>query len=210
MPPVILTAVGIQSHLMPPVILTAVGIQSPFDAPRHSHRSGNPEPFRCADTVMATKIRQVGGQAFPVGQYSSGWANHSLGVPKPITGAPSASGIPRQNPSFHQVRNVSQRGILRTLCNLCPSRRSEIAFKVVEQLVDDQPLAFIERSAGDPLPKPGFLYHSGNSFLCALYRPAQTGYKPVHPLGNIGRPLLGPFQDAVILTPLPLYLEDML
>ena len=85
----------------PPVILTAVGIQSPFDAPRrlcqrrhpppsspqwesralsmrqhgytngdtsrHSHRSGNPEPFRCANTVTVTEIRQVGAQACPLG-----------------------------------------------------------------------------------------------------------------------------------------------
>ena len=29
--------------------------------PRHSHRSGNPEPFRWANAVIATKIRQVGG-----------------------------------------------------------------------------------------------------------------------------------------------------
>ena len=78
---------------IPPVILTAVRIQSPFDAPRrlcqrrhlpsfsprwesralsmrqdgyanedtsrHSHRSGDPEPFRCANTAMPTKTPPV-------------------------------------------------------------------------------------------------------------------------------------------------------
>ena len=65
---------------LPPVILTAVGIQSPFRAPpcplqrgntycggqaaplpslsaptyRHSHRSGNPEPFPCATMPITT------------------------------------------------------------------------------------------------------------------------------------------------------------
>ena len=42
--------------------------------PCHSHRSGNPEPSRCANTVMAqrgiaTKIRQVFGPAFPLGPF---------------------------------------------------------------------------------------------------------------------------------------------
>ena len=39
------------------------------DLPRHSHRSGNPEPFRCASADMATKIRQVGAQASPAPAY---------------------------------------------------------------------------------------------------------------------------------------------
>ena len=37
------------------------------DTSRHSHRSGNPEPFRCANTVTVTEIRQVGAQACPLG-----------------------------------------------------------------------------------------------------------------------------------------------
>ena len=45
--------------------------------PRHSHRSGNPEPYRCANAAMATKIRQVSGQAFPPRKYSAGRVNHS-------------------------------------------------------------------------------------------------------------------------------------
>ena len=109
-----------RAHLMPPVILTAVGIQSPFDAPRHSHRSGNPEPFRCANAVMARKIRQVGGQAFPPRRYSAGRVNHSIGIAKSIAGVPPASGIPHHHPLFHQARNVPQGGILRALCNPCP------------------------------------------------------------------------------------------
>ena len=68
------------------VILTAVGIQSPSDAPtrsrqrrndRHSHRSGNPEPFRCANTVTPTKKRpsfspQWESRALPMRQHGHG------------------------------------------------------------------------------------------------------------------------------------------
>ena len=48
--------------------------------PRHSHRSRNPEPYRCANAAMATKIRQVSGQAFPPRKYSAGRFNRSTGI----------------------------------------------------------------------------------------------------------------------------------
>ena len=45
---------------------------------RHSHRSGNPEPFPCANIVIAKKVRHVGGQAFPTGPSVRALASESL------------------------------------------------------------------------------------------------------------------------------------
>ena len=93
-----------------PVILAAAGIQSPLDAqtrcgpegtlhverhpdhdaclylPRHSLRSGNPEPFRCASADMATKIRQVGAQASPASAYKV--FQPALNLPDPPSFSP--------------------------------------------------------------------------------------------------------------------------
>ena len=64
------------------------------DTPRHSHRSGNPEPFRCAKTVTATKTppsfsRQWESRALSMRQ--GGYGNedtsrhsHRSGNPEPF------------------------------------------------------------------------------------------------------------------------------
>ena len=85
-PPVILAAAGIQSPFGVPRRLwqrrhlpsfspqwesRALSMRQDGygngDTSRHPHRSGDPEPIRCANTVMATEIRQLGAQAYPLG-----------------------------------------------------------------------------------------------------------------------------------------------
>ena len=60
-----------------------------------------------------------------------------------------------QNTTFHQIVNISQGLILRAFGELGPFGRSQLAFKIVEQPVDDRPLSFIERLLGMSIPEMG-------------------------------------------------------
>ena len=104
------------------VILTAVGIQSPSDAPtrsrqrrndRHSHRSGNPEPFRCANTVTPTKKRpsfspQWESRALPMRQH--GHANEETTVILTAVGIQSPSDAPTRSWQRRNDRNSHRSG----------------------------------------------------------------------------------------------------
>ena len=74
--------------------------------PRHSHRSGNPEPFLCATAVTATEPRQGGTASTQPPSFSSQRESRALSVRQPGYGNPDTSCGPAvtQPPSFSSQR----------------------------------------------------------------------------------------------------------
>ena len=70
-------------------------------------------------------------------------------------------------------------------------------------MVDDDTLALVDRETRNFFPEARLFEHRHESGLGTLYGPAQAGYEPAHPLGDIRRPLLSPLQDSVVVSPLP-------
>jgi hypothetical protein len=70
-----------------------------------------------------------------------------------IAWAATASRLFHQDTTLHQIVNVPQGGILRAFGQFGPFGRSQLAFKTVEQPVDDGSLAFIEWLVGMSLPE---------------------------------------------------------
>ena len=70
-------------------------------------------------------------------------------------------------------------------------------------MVDDDTLALVDRETRNFFPEARLFEHRHESGLGTLYGPAQAGYEPAYPLGDIRRPLLSPLQDSIVVSPLP-------
>jgi hypothetical protein len=75
---------------------------------------------------------------------------------------------------IHQVVYIPKGGILRAFGQLGPFGRSQLAFKTVEQPVDEDSLAFIKRPVGMGLPETGLVEDAGQDMfraviLCRLF-----------------------------------------
>ena len=95
-------------------------------------------------------------------------SDHLSIVRQGITCAAPASRLFHQNTTLHQIINIPQGGILRTFGQFGPFGRSQLAFKTVEQPVDDGSLAFIEWLVGMSLPEMGFMEDAGQDMFRAV------------------------------------------
>ena len=89
-------------------------------------------------------------------------------VHQDVTCAATASRLFHQNTTLHQIINVPQGGILRAFGQFGPFGRSQLAFKTVEQPVDDGSLAFIEWLVGMSLPEMGLMEDAGQDMFRAV------------------------------------------
>lgn len=72
------------------------------------------------------------------------------------------------------------------------------AFETIEQAIENQPLAFVDRNAGECFPEPRLGEHGGERSLRAVDGAAETGQQPLHPRSDVPLALLRVFQDVVI------------
>ena len=100
-----------------------------------------------------------------------------------ITCAATASRLFHQNTALHQIINVPQGGILRAFGQFGPFGRSQLAFKTVEQPVDDGSLAFIEWLLGLRLPEMGLMEDAGQDMFRAINGAIETSQEPFKPGG---------------------------
>ena len=84
---------------------------------------------------------------------------------------------------LHQVVYIPKGGILRAFGKLGPFGRSQLAFKTVEQPVDNGSLAFIKRLVGMSLPEMGLVEDSGQDMFRSVNCAIKTAQEPFKPGG---------------------------
>ncbi len=82
-----------------------------------------------------------------------------------IAGAAAASGIFLENAPFHQIEDISIRGILRALGEPRPFGRGQLALEIAQDLVDYLDLPVIESLGGKPFPKARLEQHRRQQIL---------------------------------------------
>ncbi len=90
------------------------------------------------------------------------------------------------------------RSVLRTLGELGVLRCRELAFKAVKQPVQNETLPVVQTDILNSLPETSLGKNSAKARLRSVNGASQAAEKPIHPRGNIHRPLLRLFQNVVI------------
>jgi len=78
-----------------------------------------------------------------------------------ITGAPPPARLLHQNPTLHQVVDISKGRILRAFGEFGPFGRGQFAFETIEKPIEDQPLPLVEWILGMRLPEAGLVKDAG-------------------------------------------------
>ena len=115
--------------------------------------------------------------------------DHLSIVRQGITCAATAPRLFHQNTALHQIINIPQGGILRAFGQFGPFGRGQLAFKTVEQPVDDGSLAFIEWLVGMSLPEMGLMEDAGQEMFRAVNGAIKTSPEPFKPgVGYVRKP----------------------
>jgi len=70
-----------------------------------------------------------------------------------IARAAPTLGIADKNTAFDERQNVTEGGVVGTLCELCIFHRRELALEAIKEMVQYKTLALVDRETGDSLPK---------------------------------------------------------
>ncbi len=78
---------------------------------------------------------------------------------QPVGRAASGAWVPHENSALHKIGDVAERRVRRALRQSRPLRRCEVTLETVEQTIEDQTLAFVERRPFERLPDARLVQH---------------------------------------------------
>src|ERR1700688_1431638 len=117
---------------------------------------------------------------------------------KRIAGAPPPCRVADEDAAFDERQNVTERRVLGALRELRVLRRRELAHQTIEQAVQHEALALVDRTPADTFPEARLREHAAESSLRAGDGPAQTAKEPFHPRRDGQVPLVRVLENVVV------------
>jgi len=102
--------------------------------------------------------------------------------------AAAAGRVFRENAVLNQFKNIAVCRVLGAFCQLLPILRRSVFLQAVQQLIQDQPLPFVQRGCRMVLPESRFAKHCGEGGFCSVKCAIQTIQEPLQPFGYVSVP----------------------
>src|SRR5438270_9068210 len=96
------------------------------------------------------------------------------------------------------MQNVAEGRVLGALGELGVFRCRELALKTIQQAVQHEALALVDRKTGDSFPETCLREDGAEGRLRAIDGATKTGEEPFHPGRDVQGPLLHLLEDVVV------------